>query len=437
MKKLSQLKFLITLLSSSNEKLLKLVYNTVLNQKKHNLNYTILIVVNSLNQDYYNDVCKEFKSYNVEIIQTQSNGKPGMGHNSLFEIFRYRKEYDYLISVDGDDFLYPYALHQLSKCFKKNQINTTNSDDHYVDNSVETSIDCVCIYGNDTIRDYNSPFDKSDIYLNNHFYLRMGYNIPKTFSESDLLINPFTYDINNGVQTIIRFIMCSRNFVDRNINNELYCEKSHILDDYRFYLNFVDNILNKNINGLIINSDHIYLYNNMNHNSVSKTQHIKFNDDYKIIINYLNDFIHLKYLIDDWNLDFINYKQLTPVFNENLELVCNSNGSYSLNKEHLEIKKNYIYLIDFANNIAIDYYKLCLKNIENYLFTDVNKKNAYELCLFLVNNKIIDNKLFIYMAICYYYNNDTVNTLMYIEKAKYMISKYKVLEDFYNINKNK
>ena len=47
------------------------------------------------------------------------------------------------------------------------------------------------MFGN-TIRDYNSPFDKSDIYLNNHFYLRMGYNIPKTFSESDLLINPFT-----------------------------------------------------------------------------------------------------------------------------------------------------------------------------------------------------------------------------------------------------
>ena len=58
-------KFLITLLSSSNEKLLKLVYNTVLNQKNHNLDYTIIIVVNSLNKDYYNDVCKEFETYNV------------------------------------------------------------------------------------------------------------------------------------------------------------------------------------------------------------------------------------------------------------------------------------------------------------------------------------------------------------------------------------
>ena len=330
MKTFSEFKFLITLLSSSDEKLLKLVYNTVLNQKNHNLDYTIIIVVNSLNKDYYNDVCKEFETYNIEIIETQSNGKPGMGHNSLFEIFHHKSEFDYLISIDGDDFLYPYALHQLSKCFTTNENNENNENNE---------IDCVCIYGNDTIRDFDSPFDKSDIYLSNHFYLRMGYNIPKKLSESELLINPFTYDINKGVQTIIRFIMCSRKFINKNKNIELYCEKSFILDDYRFYLNFIDNVVNKNMNGIVINSDHIYLYNNINHNSVSKTQNSKFNDDYKTITNYLNDFIHLKYLIDNWNLDIIPYIQLTPVFNEDLELVCNTNGSYSLNKDHLEIKK--------------------------------------------------------------------------------------------------
>ena len=40
------------------------------------MNYTIVIVVNSLNSEYYNDVCVEFESNNVEIIQTQSNGNP-------------------------------------------------------------------------------------------------------------------------------------------------------------------------------------------------------------------------------------------------------------------------------------------------------------------------------------------------------------------------
>jgi len=407
-------KFLITILSSSNEKLLKLVYETIVNQNNHNLNYTIVIVVNSINPIYYSNVCKEFENINVEIIQTQSNGKPGMGHNSVFKIFHSKNTYDYLINIDGDDFLYPYALHQLSKCFDNN-----------------TNPDCICIYGNDTIRDYNSPFDKSDIYLSNHFYLRMGYNIPKQFSESDLLKNPFTYDITKGVQTIIRFIMCSRKFVNSNLNNDLYCEKCYILDDYRFYLNFIDNILTKNMNGLIINSDHIYLYNNINHNSVSKVNHSKFTSDYKEIINYLDDFIHLKFLIEDWNLSFINYEHLTPVFKEDLELVNNNNGSHSINKDNLETKKNYIYLINFANKIALNYYKLCISNIEDYLFTNVNKNEAFKLCLFLINNKIYDRKLFIYTAICHYYNNDDEKTLEYIEKSDYMINKYEVLKNFY------
>ena len=50
-------KFLITLLSSSNAKLLKLVYKTIINQKMHYFNHTIVIIVNSLNTEYYNEVC--------------------------------------------------------------------------------------------------------------------------------------------------------------------------------------------------------------------------------------------------------------------------------------------------------------------------------------------------------------------------------------------
>ena len=229
-------KFLITLLTSSNSKLLKLVYESVINQKNNTLDYTIVIIVNTLDNLYYNEVCQEFNDINIEIIETLSNGKPGMGHNSLFKIFYKKKEYDYLISLDGDDFLYPYALYQLSKSFEK-----------------KPDLDCVCLYGNDTIRDYLSPFDTSDIYISNNFYLRIGYNINNIISTSTSLVNPFTYDINRGVITIIRFIMCSRNFVNQTLHTELYCEKCYILDDYRFYLNFIDTILTKNINGIIIN----------------------------------------------------------------------------------------------------------------------------------------------------------------------------------------
>ena len=113
--------YLVTLLTSSNSKLLKLSYQTIIKQINHNFNYTIVIVVNSLDTYYFQEVCNEFKNSEVEIIETESNGKPGKGHNSLFEIFRKKKQYDYLIPIDGDDFLYPYAFHQLSKIIQSNK----------------------------------------------------------------------------------------------------------------------------------------------------------------------------------------------------------------------------------------------------------------------------------------------------------------------------
>jgi len=412
-------KFLITLLTSSNSKLLKLVYESVINQKNNTLDYTIVIIVNTLDNLYYNEVCQEFNDINIEIIETLSNGKPGMGHNSLFKIFYKKKEYDYLISLDGDDFLYPYALYQLSKSFEK-----------------KPDLDCVCLYGNDTIRDYLSPFDTSDIYISNNFYLRIGYNINNIISTSTSLVNPFTYDINRGVITIIRFIMCSRNFVNQTLHTELYCEKCYILDDYRFYLNFIDTILTKNINGIIINSDHIYLYNNINNNSVSKTNKSKFIEDYKIITNYLHEFEHLKSIVSSWQLDFIDFYTLTPVFDEDLQISRQKNGSYILNKDDLYIKQNYIYLIEFANTIILKYYKILLNTIEYYLFNNINKQKAFDLCLFLINNKIQDRRLFIYTAICYYYTNNIKNTIEYIDKSGYMINKYNVLLDFYKKHKD-
>jgi len=83
-------KFILCILTSSNEKLLKISYESALNQNNHNLDYTIIIIVNSLNPEYYNNVCEEFKDIDVEIIETESNGRPGKGHNSVINIFKNR-----------------------------------------------------------------------------------------------------------------------------------------------------------------------------------------------------------------------------------------------------------------------------------------------------------------------------------------------------------
>ena len=413
-------KFLITLLTSSNEKLLKLSYDSVVNQKNHNIDYTIIIVVNSLNSDYYQNVCNEFTNIDVEIIQTKSNGKPGMGHNSLFKIFYEKTNFDYMISLDGDDFLYPYALHQLQKCFTINQ-----------------HLDVVSIYGNDTLRSFNNSDSQADIYLTNNFYLRMGYNIPKVFHESTSLKNPFSSDIKkNGIITIIRFILCSRKFVENNINSDLYCNQCYILDDYKFYLNFIDNIFNKNIKGMIINSDHIYLYNNINENSISIKNENKYNFDYQIIENYYNEFKHLqKHIGKDWNLKNIDYHTLTPPFYlDKINISKNSDNTFNLSKDDLIHNKNYKYCIDFSSNIAIKYYNILITNIENLLFEHNQHHKAFDLCNFLLDNNNHDRKLFIYTAICYYYFNNTQKVIEYMDKSEFMKFKYKQLLDFYEKN---
>ena len=151
-------KFLLCILTSSNEKLLKVSYNSALQQTNHNINYTIVIIVNTLNPDYYNDVLTEFKDIDVEIIQTVSNGKPGMGHNSCIELFNNRIQFDYMLLLDGDDFLYPCALEQLSKCFTK-----------------ENHIDILMLKGTDKLKYYIS--EESDFFDFNEQPLQRGKKI--------------------------------------------------------------------------------------------------------------------------------------------------------------------------------------------------------------------------------------------------------------------
>ena len=95
-------------------------YKSIKNQIEHNIDYNIFIVVNSEDNTYYNCVCNIFNNEKVKIIQTESNGKPGKGHNSLINIFKNNQIYDYLLTIDGDDFLYPYGLHQLEKIMSYN-----------------------------------------------------------------------------------------------------------------------------------------------------------------------------------------------------------------------------------------------------------------------------------------------------------------------------
>ena len=193
-------KIVIFILTSNNEKLLKISYNSVINQKNHNIDLDIIIVVNSLNKNYINNVLEEFDNVeDVEIIETESNGKPGMGHNSCIELFKNHKKYKYMLLLDGDDFLYPCALNQLEKCFKK-----------------EKNIQMLMLKSTDKLKYIEeSEEDILDINLNNNFIISskiyVEYKLYPWNKEHMNLSNFY----NNNLCTPLRLFLLNREILNK------------------------------------------------------------------------------------------------------------------------------------------------------------------------------------------------------------------------------
>jgi len=407
---ISQKKFLVTLLTSSNSSLLKLSYDTIINQLNHYLDYTIVIVVNSLDTHYYDNVLHTFKNIKVEIIQTESNGKPGKGHNSLFTIFKKKQQYDYLIPIDGDDFLYPYAFHQLTKSL--DQLNP----------------DILVLQGNDLLSWYSDSDSTTDIYLNNSFYLikQDEYHESKwKFNSNSVNINPFTSKI---FMTPIRLILCSRNIFKLNIDN-YYCEKCKVIDDYLFYLHFIDCYINNKLNVYIINSNHIYLYNDLSIESVHNT--LKLEDDYNIIKSYENKFKSvIDYFKNKWNVLELPYKYIEPIFSNKFNKYNIENNSLQiLNYDEYLNNCNTKYCIQFCKKLVVNIYNIFKSNIDKWL--EENKlENVHKLCMKFISNNCSDRE--IYLFICIYgvlINNDNL-VKTYINDSYPLCNNYNFLHKF-------
>ena len=119
-------KYLVGILCSSNVRLLKESFLSVLNQTEYD-DYEIMIIINTLNEEFYQDVMYEFGKNNYtklrKIIRTESNGSPGKGHNSVLQTFYKDYRYDNLIMLDGDDFLFPNAIQRI------NNVRTAENSD--------------------------------------------------------------------------------------------------------------------------------------------------------------------------------------------------------------------------------------------------------------------------------------------------------------------
>ncbi len=296
---------LVTLLTTNRLDYLKESVKSILYQKNPSLDYTIVIIVNTLSDEYYREVKKYFTL--VKVVRTESNGRPGKGHNSVLDYFKNNSQYDYLIPIDGDDFLYPYALSYIEQYILKSK-----------------PVDILTLMYTDSLQ--NSPIFPTDnapiIRIKNSalLYWHFEKNPYKTnYRETwykQRSKSPFIHNVCE-CYTPSRIILLSRQSIQYDLYYDENCE---LYDDYIanmkvFELNYTSllNILQTDYSGIV-------LYNRMNRDSVTKNfTSNKVSQENTIFKKALiNKFDHIR----DWDISKIPISNMSPITNFNFEDKC-------------------------------------------------------------------------------------------------------------------
>ena len=177
----SRMKILLAILTSSKPDLARLCYDSIISQQHNYLDTDIVVIVNSTNPHHLEDI-RQVMPPNTTIQETESNGRPGKGHNSVLRYFQQHPEYDYVVMVDGDDFLYPRALSRL---------------EHYL----QYEPDILFIAFHDILQSEIPAKDSNIPFITFHNKCCLSYNVEAiTLGEWHRVkgaINPFHGDINH------------------------------------------------------------------------------------------------------------------------------------------------------------------------------------------------------------------------------------------------
>ena len=221
-------KYLVSILVSNNIVFLNNSVKSVLKQTYND--FHIMIVINTNDESFYQDTIKHYQNNDKikKIIRTNSNGYPGKGHNSVLELFNKFLTYDYLVMIDGDDFLFPNALSRIDAVHCKSNYDVlTLAGNTFLtcpDKSIHNSID-----SNDLI--YN---------LNKTYKIRMIKNIGNISDEyNQIWATPF------------RLLSLNRKILSKY--NKLYDENMYIYDDFLYYMIIYKEINNDDFNIVNLN----------------------------------------------------------------------------------------------------------------------------------------------------------------------------------------
>lgn len=292
------MKFLCIILTSCQLNYFKSTLDSVLSLPNH---IDIIININTLDELYFKQIIEYISTLKydrigyIKTIRTESNGKPGKGHNSCYELFK-NTNHDYLFVIDGDDLYYPYAFNQfirLIELYSPTAINLYGYDRLEINTN---SIDLInklypVLNYNFSIKITNEANDQS--YSLYHNFHNMKINMA--------MKNPFINGIN-ATGTPTRLVCTSRKIFDIiKEYGSLYDEDMYIYDDFKTFA-ILYQLYHQRSDILFVYDNHIYLYNKMNISSVSYTDKGKHDNDLFITRKY--DILYPK--LSNWNLSEIN-----------------------------------------------------------------------------------------------------------------------------------
>ena len=336
-------KLMVCILTSGKLEYFRESYNSVINQQSpQNLDWDLFIIVNTLNNDYYNTILNEYPNSNV--IRTKSNGKSGKGHNSVLDFFESKSEYDNLLMLDGDDFLYPSAIRHIEAFITQN------------------NPEILMLMGHDVLDDKIPSKNFIHMLISNKLFLR--FNIPETKGNQWLKeksLNPFKNPIYK-LNTMGRLVLFSRESCKYKIR---YDENCNLYDDFYPSMQFLE-LAYKKKNVLRTDDSNIYLYNTINSDSQTKkffSDKKKIDEEEKIFRKSIKKNKNLN-IIKDWDLSKIEMKSIDydPLF---------------------LFRDKYMFTTNLVANLDID----------KYLHEDICVYK--ELLNYIVQNKLQDNYQFL------------------------------------------
>jgi len=271
---------LALILTSGNKELLKRAFFslTAWQLPQQFLNVRVRIVINTMNPTYVAEVKAEPWATGLDIVVTESNGKPGKGHNSLIDQFK-GEEDDYCLFLDGDDAYYPCALEQFSKV-------------------VEAKPDIVGIMTNDKVMGPWDPEYEGCVGLDQKFGLRTFGDMEKHWWRFIPRENPFVLPVHK-VNTPVRLIALSRKAANAPLR---YCEKSALFDDFIVFLQILDIHRTGEYKVSLLSNTYLYCYTALNEaNATNAYRRLNLADSEELIFRQqlaLTPFTELK---DSWN----------------------------------------------------------------------------------------------------------------------------------------